>query len=207
MTIKYDDPATILGKDVEQDGARRGTLGEFARDDSGRPDYVSAVVRQLLEDGLAFVPMEPPCECKKLCNKPRKGCPRRGWRPKARRDFVIRRAFVILAGTDYGMTAEDAGIIISRECGLVVNALRRSPLHAPPVDPPSPGTIQALWSKRTKRLAKGSKGSWEARGELIIGRQILFRVLADMKACDGVRLGVREIKAKWTKRAVFLPLK
>ena len=201
MMIEYDDPATILGKDVEQDGARRGTLGEFARDDSGRPNHVRAVVRELLEDGLAFVPMEPPCDCKKPC----KCCVRRGWRAKARRDFVIRRAFVILAGTDYGMTAKDAGIIISRECGLVVNALRRSPLHAPPVDPPSPGTIQALWSKRTKRLAKGSKDYWEARGELIIGRQILFRVLADLEANDGVRLGVREIKGKRTKRAGFLP--
>ena len=64
MTIEYNDPASILGEFVDEDGERRGTLGEFAGDDSGRPDYVSAVVRELLDDGLAFVPMEPPCNCK-----------------------------------------------------------------------------------------------------------------------------------------------
>ena len=200
MTIEYNDPASILGEFVDEDGERRGTLGEFAGDDSGRPDYVSAVVRELLDDGLAFVPMEPPCNCKKPC----KLCPRRGWRSKARRDFTIRRAFTLLAGTDYGMTAVDAGILISRECGLSVNALRLGPLHDPPVDPPTPGTIQALWSKRKKR---GAEDPWKARGELVAGRQIVLRVLADIEACDGVRLGVREIKGKRTNRAVFLPLK
>ena len=193
--IDYVNPATALVEGVDDDGARRETLGESARADSGRPNHVPAVVRQLLEDGLAFVPMEPPCECKKLCNKPRKGCPRRGWRSLSRRDFTIRRVFAILTGGDYGMSAVEASRVISVESGLIVNALRKGPLHDSPVDPPSIGTIRDLWSKRPKR---GDQDYWIDRAVIVAGRPIVFALLDYLEANDAATAKLRR------KRACFL---
>ena len=198
--IKYDSRATVLVKFVDEDGARRATLGESARADAGRLNHVHAVVRDLLETGLAFIPMTAPCECKKLCGKPRKGCPRRGWRSLARRDFTIRRVFALLTAADYGMPEVKASSVISVESGLIVNALRKGPLHDSPVDPPSVGTILALWTKRPfrpKRANRDDPDAWVDRAVLVAGRPVVFRILADLDANDVATTKLRR------KRAVF----
>ena len=107
---EYDDPQAILAADnMDEDGERLIPLDDYG-----------PAVRGFLEDGQAFVPLDKPCRCKRPCAC----CESHGWKPHARRDFILRRAFVILA-VGYNMPAFKACEVISKEAGAVVNAMRK----------------------------------------------------------------------------------
>ena len=185
---KYDDgPQAILDADtMDEDGARLMF-----------PDDCGPVVRGLLEDERAFVPLDKPCGCKRPCRH----CPSHRFNANARRDFVLRRAFVILAA-GFDMPALTACKIISKESGVVVNAMRKRAPRTPTVDPPSAGTIRDLWSKRPHKEKSPSKvDPWKARIAIVAGRPSVLTLLADLDKND---LAVKKLRTKRAKSLLNL---
>ena len=173
---EFDDPQAILTESIDEDGARLIPL-----DDPG------PVIRAHLDSGLAFVPLAKPCGCKRPCAC----CASHGWKPHARRDFILRRAFVILAA-GYDMPAHKACEVISKEARAVVNAMRKRAPRILPIDPPSAVTILGLWTKRPHKERSPSKiDLWKERIPIVAGRPIVFALLADLDKRD---LAVRKLR-------------
>ena len=151
---------------------------EFVDEDAERwphpPDDPARFMREFLGNARPFEPMDKPCECS-----------RRDWRRNARRDFILRRAFVLLA-LAYGMNQSKASVVIANECEAIVRAMgKRGHLHPSLIS--GPGHVRDLWVKRSPKAA------WDARARLVEDRATVFAVLAGLEAND---LAIQELRKK-----------
>ena len=133
-----------------------------------RPDDKTHFVRAALVAGRIFEPLSKPCECST-----------RRFRKNARRDFVLFRAFVMLA-IAYGTNDSDASRVIAGECSrLWRNAKsvgKRTALHPSPIT--NAEHARRLWARRADKKA------WADRAQLVEDRASVFAVLEGMVAND-----------------------